>query len=433
MGADVVVVYCESSLPLQPAECELLRGLLNQRVALGRGGRALAPQAQYVEPWSSDVKSHTPPPARPSGLKWQNVGPTKPAPGRELDHPQLSKALDGTSGLKWQFAGTSKPATGQELIEPRLEKALSRKTELTQKEWDAVGIHNLSTDHFIKSGDSYFKPAEKTKFTQQEWDGFGITNLRMDHFVKRGDNYFKPDAPAPFTICGALPTRSGRLGRVDGSSSAEAAAARQKSPRELARCRTRASSGPVLSIMPAIEQPNQSGGHFDAAHRRRAAGGSRAFKMSILGTGVARLVCRWIKTGKILPRWPGARDEIDIDIRFRLLCEPHSLCYRPPAESQGLNAALVSGGSHQNAESVKVKAPNGGSRPRPGALDMTLRRDAHVGRQGLSQYSTHQKWGSDDAIRADEISAEQGRGMADIKLRLRQLGAQLECSVSEDK
>jgi len=61
----------------------------------------------------------------------------------------------GPSGLKWQFAGTSKPATGQELIEPRLEKALSRKTELTQDEWDAVGIRGLSKDHFIKPGDSY--------------------------------------------------------------------------------------------------------------------------------------------------------------------------------------------------------------------------------------------------------------------------------------
>ena len=64
------------------------------------------------------------------------------------------------SGLKWEFAGTSEPVTGQELINPRLEETLSRKTELTQDEWDAVGIRGLSKDHFIKSGDSYFKPAD---------------------------------------------------------------------------------------------------------------------------------------------------------------------------------------------------------------------------------------------------------------------------------
>ena len=45
------------------------------------------------------------------------------------------------------------------MLNPSLAKALSRKTELTQEEWDAVGIHSLSKDHFIKSGDSYFTPA----------------------------------------------------------------------------------------------------------------------------------------------------------------------------------------------------------------------------------------------------------------------------------
>jgi len=65
------------------------------------------------------------------------------------------------SGLKWQSAGVSRPVTGRELINPRLEKALSRKTELTQDEWDAVGIQDLAADHFIKSGGSYFMPDDE--------------------------------------------------------------------------------------------------------------------------------------------------------------------------------------------------------------------------------------------------------------------------------
>jgi hypothetical protein len=33
------------------------------------------------------------------------------------------------------------------------------KTEFTQQEWDAFGVHDLGMHHFVKSGDSYFRPA----------------------------------------------------------------------------------------------------------------------------------------------------------------------------------------------------------------------------------------------------------------------------------
>ena len=34
---------------------------------------------------------------------------------------------------------------------------------------------------------------KETAFTQQEWEAFGITDLRFDHFIKSGDSYFKPE------------------------------------------------------------------------------------------------------------------------------------------------------------------------------------------------------------------------------------------------
>jgi len=65
-----------------------------------------------------------------------------------------------TLGLKWQNVGLTKPGLGQELDHPQLSEALGDKTEFTQQEWNGFGISNLRMDQFVKSGDGYFKPAE---------------------------------------------------------------------------------------------------------------------------------------------------------------------------------------------------------------------------------------------------------------------------------
>ena len=165
------------------------------------------------------------------GLRWKEVGSVKPTAAglkwKKIEFKEVEKLASGlkwkrtehtepaASGLKWQSVGTSEPATGQQLFNTSLEEALSRKTELTQEEWNAFGISNLSKDHFVKSGDSYFTPAaagttecdaprsfhpklskalmNQTKFTQQEWDAFGITELRMDDIVESGGVRFEPD------------------------------------------------------------------------------------------------------------------------------------------------------------------------------------------------------------------------------------------------
>jgi hypothetical protein len=64
------------------------------------------------------------------------------------------------SGLKWINTGNEPTAnTAQNLKNPRLADALMRKTEFTQQEWDAFGVHDLGMHHFVKSGDSHFQPA----------------------------------------------------------------------------------------------------------------------------------------------------------------------------------------------------------------------------------------------------------------------------------
>ena len=42
-----------------------------------------------------------------------------------------------------------------------LSAALGSKAEFDAKEWDAFGVHSLHMDHFIKAGDSYFRPRDK--------------------------------------------------------------------------------------------------------------------------------------------------------------------------------------------------------------------------------------------------------------------------------
>lgn len=77
-------------------------------------------------------------------------------------------------GLKWQSVGPTKPATGHELDSRQLREALGRKTEFTQLEWDGFGISNLRLDHFVKWEEGYSKPAATEQRNGNEtWWGFG--------------------------------------------------------------------------------------------------------------------------------------------------------------------------------------------------------------------------------------------------------------------
>ena len=65
------------------------------------------------------------------------------------------------SGLKWtSYKPTGKEQAKHELTNDELRDALKEKNEFTEDEWRAFGIKNLRMNHFIKSGDSHFKPTE---------------------------------------------------------------------------------------------------------------------------------------------------------------------------------------------------------------------------------------------------------------------------------
>jgi hypothetical protein len=89
------------------------------------------------------------------------------------------------------------------------EQQSTKVVDFTKEDLDSFGITDLSITDFIEAGSSYFKPIastaeilanprladalmEKTEFTQQEWDAFGVHDLRMHHVVKSGDSYFQP-------------------------------------------------------------------------------------------------------------------------------------------------------------------------------------------------------------------------------------------------
>jgi hypothetical protein len=89
------------------------------------------------------------------------AGSTTPAEVKEV-WASGSKA----SGLKWRNVGSSRPEKGSRLNNAKLEEALpkkadsSGKVDLTASEWRAFDVKELSMDHFVKAGDAYFQPVE---------------------------------------------------------------------------------------------------------------------------------------------------------------------------------------------------------------------------------------------------------------------------------
>jgi hypothetical protein len=72
----------------------------------------------------------------------------------------IAKYIERTlvNNLKWENVGQTKPATGKELQNANLSSALNSKTEFTQQEWNNFGIINLDNDNYINVGGNYYKP-----------------------------------------------------------------------------------------------------------------------------------------------------------------------------------------------------------------------------------------------------------------------------------
>ena len=169
-----------------------------------------------------------------------------------LNDRVAQSAAEDASGLRWRKIGKVRPVKGRQLRSERLSELLTWRTpkKLTQSEWDRFGISGLTTDHFIKCGEIFYKPRayddddddvddspelpievphpppavasglkwrqfgkirpnkgkeldsedlqealkEGSTFSQAKWDSFGILNLSIDDFVQSGDMYYLPRA-----------------------------------------------------------------------------------------------------------------------------------------------------------------------------------------------------------------------------------------------
>jgi hypothetical protein len=136
---------------------------------------------------------------KPTGLRWEMIG--------------------SPSGLRWERA--TELLNCRQLSNSKLSAALKERgeshglIEFTTQEGDALGINGHRWDHIVQAGDSYFKPAggdanrpaegkelfndklakalkEQNVFSAKEWAKFDICDLTYEHFIKSGESYFKP-------------------------------------------------------------------------------------------------------------------------------------------------------------------------------------------------------------------------------------------------
>ena len=162
-----------------------------------------------------------------SGLRWQNIGPQKPAEvAIGLKWEKVGSEDDDTLGLKWEQVGSEKPTTGLEIHNTDLAADLKVKTTFDKEEWgkyEELLSGHLSSDSYIKVGNHYCKPAKTEalkciqneklakaleekdkerdvhgrpnsdyKFTSAELVGFQLHDLTFDTCIKVKNKYFKP-------------------------------------------------------------------------------------------------------------------------------------------------------------------------------------------------------------------------------------------------
>ena len=63
------------------------------------------------------------------------------------------------SGLYWEYVSDTVPERGVPLKNADLSLALEEKQNFTYDEWLQFNIINLRKDHYILSGNKYYKPA----------------------------------------------------------------------------------------------------------------------------------------------------------------------------------------------------------------------------------------------------------------------------------
>ena len=70
----------------------------------------------------------------------------------------VRERLGTASGRHWQRLGDTAPSQGIELQHEELSLALQKTTKFTRAQWEEFDIHHLRPDHYVKSRTSYFAP-----------------------------------------------------------------------------------------------------------------------------------------------------------------------------------------------------------------------------------------------------------------------------------
>lgn len=94
--------------------------------------------------------------------------------------------IDHACGLRWESTGGIQPTKGRELECPELKKALAKQTRFSKEEWDKFRISNLRYDHFIQSGNAYFRPADPSQLISDD--------APKHYYIKIDDKYFQVSA-----------------------------------------------------------------------------------------------------------------------------------------------------------------------------------------------------------------------------------------------
>jgi hypothetical protein len=119
----------------------------------------------------------------------------KLASSRELEQDlevKLAEIKHEKPGLKWEEIGETRPPTGVEMSCPQLQLALTDKVVFTTSELQKLGASKVSFDSYIKVGEKYYKPAggERAAMSRQsesELAGIreSIVNLRKEQQLQR--------------------------------------------------------------------------------------------------------------------------------------------------------------------------------------------------------------------------------------------------------
>jgi hypothetical protein len=111
----------------------------------------------------------------------------------------VSKPYSDPRGLKWKDVGSTKPSTGVELEYPRLAAALEKEAEkevhFKTEEWRQLQVPRLECDSFIQVGQTFFEPADGLKKCVQRFfrgEAAADRQVATQDLVLEG-NLFDPD------------------------------------------------------------------------------------------------------------------------------------------------------------------------------------------------------------------------------------------------